>query len=86
MPRKKTIVLVLLILYIFVSTSSASLAQPGISISDEGISITASDDPQEVSTSIKLLLILTILTLLPSILIMMTSFIRIIIVLSFLRN
>ncbi|NLM75453.1 MAG: flagellar type III secretion system pore protein FliP [Clostridiaceae bacterium] len=86
MSGKKIFTLILLILLLIVSTSSATFAQPGISISDEGISITASDDPQEVSTSIKLLLILTILTLLPSILIMMTSFIRIIIVLSFLRN
>lgn len=83
MSGKKIFTLILLILLLIVSTSSATFAQPGISISDEGISITASDDPQEVSTSIKLLLILTILTLLPSILIMMTSFIRIIIVLSF---
>jgi len=85
MPGKKMF-LVLLIILLILHTSSAAFAQPGISISDEGISITSSDDPQEVSTSIKLLLILTILTLLPSILIMMTSFVRIIIVLSFLRN
>jgi len=85
MPGKKMF-LVLLIILLILHTSSAAFAQAGISISDEGISITSSDDPQEVSTSIKLLLILTILTLLPSILIMMTSFVRIIIVLSFLRN
>jgi flagellar biosynthetic protein FliP len=39
-----------------------------------------------VSTSIQILLILTVLSLAPSIVIMMTSFTRIIIVLSFLRN
>jgi flagellar biosynthetic protein FliP len=61
-------------------------AEPGISISDEGITITSTDDPEEISNSIKLLLYLTVLSILPSILIMMTSFTRIIIVLSFLRN
>ena len=43
-------------------------------------------DSGNMSDSIKLLLIFTILSLLPSILIMMTSFTRIVIVLSFMRN
>ncbi len=63
-----------------------AFAEPGISITDEGITITSSDDPEDVSNSIRLLLYLTVLSILPSILIMMTSFTRIIIVLSFLRN
>lgn len=50
------------------------------------VSIGTSSNPQDFSTSIKIVLLLTILTLAPSILIMMTSFTRIIIVLSFLRN
>jgi len=41
---------------------------------------------QDVATSIKILLVLTVLSLAPSIIIMMTSFTRIIIVLSFIRN
>ena len=67
-------------------TSSAAFAEPGISISEDGITINSTEEPQEISTSIKLLILLTVLSLLPSILIMMTSFIRIVIVLSFLRN
>lgn len=43
-------------------------------------------DPSNVSTSIKLMLLLTILSLAPSILILMTSFARIIIILSFVRT
>lgn len=43
-------------------------------------------DPQELVTNIKILLGLTVLTLAPAILIMMTSFTRIIIVLSFVRQ
>ena len=44
------------------------------------------DDPGEVSSALQILFLLTILTLAPSILIMTTSFARIIIVLSFLRQ
>lgn len=42
--------------------------------------------PQNVATTVQLLLILTVLSLAPAILIMMTSFTRIIIVLSFVRT
>ncbi|WP_144509245.1 flagellar type III secretion system pore protein FliP [Bacillus sp. FJAT-22090] len=43
-------------------------------------------DPSNVSTSIKLMLLLTVLSLAPSILILMTSFARIVIILSFVRT
>lgn len=46
-------------------------------------SITA---PSNIATSLQIVLLLTVLTLAPSILIMMTSFTRIVVVLSFLRN
>lgn len=51
-----------------------------------GFNVEPAATPQDVSTSIQILLILTVLSLAPSIIIMMTSFTRIIIVLSFLRN
>lgn len=44
------------------------------------------DNPTEVVSAVKLVLIMTVLTLAPAILIMMTGFTRIIIVLSFLRQ
>ncbi|MDC3414124.1 flagellar type III secretion system pore protein FliP [Aquibacillus sp. 3ASR75-11] len=53
---------------------------------DEFVNIFSSSDPQNVSTSVKLLLLLTVFSLAPSILILMTSFTRIIIVLSFVRT
>ena len=43
-------------------------------------------NPTNVSTSIKMLLLLTVLSLAPAILILMTSFARIVIVLSFVRT
>ncbi|MCM3759461.1 flagellar type III secretion system pore protein FliP [Alkalihalobacillus oceani] len=45
-----------------------------------------SDDPANVATTLQLLLVLTVLSLAPSILILMTSFTRIVIVLSFVRQ
>ncbi len=44
------------------------------------------DKPQEMAAALKLLLALSILSLAPALLIMLTSFTRIIIILSFLRN
>jgi flagellar biosynthetic protein FliP len=45
-----------------------------------------SSAPENVATSVKLLLLLTVLSLAPSILILMTSFTRVVIVLSFVRT
>ena len=86
MQKKKVVICLILTLLCFALLSTVALAAPGISISDDGITINSTDDPGEISASIKLLLILTVLSVLPSILIMMTSFTRIIIVFSFLRN
>ncbi|OCS84258.1 flagellar type III secretion system pore protein FliP [Caryophanon latum] len=53
---------------------------------NEFIGMFAESDPANVSTSVKLLLLLTVLSLAPSLLILMTSFLRIVIVLSFVRT
>ncbi|SET41325.1 flagellar biosynthetic protein FliP [Salinibacillus kushneri] len=52
----------------------------------EFVDFFSNSDPESVSTSVKLLLLLTVLALAPSILILMTSFARIVIVLSFVRT
>ncbi len=83
---KKRLIFIACVFFLMAVFCIGVYAEPGISISDEGITITSTDDPEEISNSIKLLLYLTVLSILPSILIMMTSFTRIIIVLSFLRN
>ncbi len=51
-----------------------------------GMSILWNNDEGNVSTPVRMLIVLTILSLAPSILIMMTSFVRIIIVLHFIRT
>jgi flagellar biosynthetic protein FliP len=61
---------------------AAAWAAPGINLNlDSG-----GNGKGQVSTSLQLLVLLTVLSLAPSILIMMTSFTRIIIVLGFVRN
>jgi len=59
----------------------AQVTAPGINLTLNQIS-----KPDDVVSVVKILLILTILTLAPSILIMMTSFTRLLIVLSFVRS
>ncbi len=46
----------------------------------------STENPQEIVSALKIIILLTVLTLAPAILIMMTSFTRIIIVLSFVRQ
>lgn len=53
---------------------------------NEFMSFFNTSDPDAVSTSVKLLLLLTVLSIAPSILILITSFTRIVIVLSFVRT
>ena len=57
-----------------------------IEIPKVGISITNAKAPKDVAATIQIFLLLTILTLAPAILMLMTSFTRIVIVLSFLRQ
>lgn len=51
-----------------------------------GVDIDKAASPKEYVDSIKLLILITVLTLVPSFLILMTSFTRIVVVLSFVRN
>ena len=62
---------------------AVSVAAPGITIID---SAPTADGGQSYSVTIKILLLMTALTLLPSALLMMTSFTRIVIVLAILRQ
>lgn len=61
-------------------------AQAGIAMPKIEIGLGQAKGPEQVSSSIQILLILTVLSLAPALLIMLTSFTRIIIVLSFTRS
>ncbi len=71
---------------IFMSLYAVSFAADALTIPKVNISVSPANNPKDVSTSIQVFLLLTILTLAPAIIIMMTPFTRIIIVLSFLRQ
>ncbi|MCX8130311.1 MAG: flagellar type III secretion system pore protein FliP [Clostridia bacterium] len=77
------ILIISIILIIFTSVSYADTTVPSFKF---GFDIEPSQNPKDVSTSVQILLMLTVLSIAPSILIMMTCFTRIIIILSFLRN
>ncbi len=76
---------VLVFLSLFIITSFAEAA-PLVPIPSISVGVEAASNPQDVALSLQILLTLTVLTLAPSILIMMTSFTRILVVLSFLRS
>lgn len=61
-------------------------AEDPISSLIPGIEIGSSEDPENVANTLKIILLITILSIAPAILVLMTSFTRIIIVLGFVRN
>ncbi len=74
----------LLILPLVLLISSNAWAQ--VTLPTVNLGFKTTDKPDEVVNAVKLILMLTVLTLAPAILIMMTGFTRIIIVMSFLRQ
>ena len=79
------------LLFIFIGFVLATLGAQlvhaqGLTLPNVNLGFKTTDDPKEVVSAIKILIVLTVLTLAPAILIMMTSFTRIIIVLSFVRQ
>ena len=76
-------ILAILLVSLIMTGCSADpkLAAPGVTLS-----VQPDGQPQEVTTGVQLLILLTVLTLAPAILILATSFTRIIIVLSMLRS
>ena len=86
------LVLVFIITYTFMNPTPVYASEISTEDADyrddtaNGIHITYNNDEGTMSASIRILLILTIITLAPSILVMLTSYTRIIIVLHFLRT
>ncbi|MCR1950170.1 MULTISPECIES: flagellar type III secretion system pore protein FliP [Clostridium] len=87
MSKKKKYLFMMLIALTLIFTFDKCVSAEPINVPNVNISVGGeSTSPQNYVDNIKLLIILTILTLLPSIIIMMTSFTRIIVVFSFLKN
>ncbi|MEW5924387.1 MAG: flagellar type III secretion system pore protein FliP [Candidatus Zixiibacteriota bacterium] len=64
-------------------TAGAAQAQ---AIPKVSVEVGQSDSPKDLSATLQIVLLLTVLTLAPSIILMMTSFVRIVVVLGFLRQ
>ena len=82
---KKIILCGCVVLCLFLAVGSVSESE-AIPLPNITLGLEDADDPEKVSSALQILVLLTILTLAPAILIMTTSFARIIIVLSFLRQ
>ncbi|MAV91236.1 MAG: flagellar biosynthetic protein FliP [Bdellovibrionaceae bacterium] len=74
-------ILTALIVVLIPIAANAQVTLPSVSLG-----LKSTNNPQEIVSAVKIILMLTVLTLAPAILIMMTSFTRIIIVLSFVRQ
>lgn len=80
------IILLVMITCIFGATKVYAAPQTTIPVPKVSISVDGANTPKDYVDNIKLLLLLTVLSVLPSIVVMMTSFVRIIVVLGFLRS
>lgn len=83
---KKRIKIIIISLIVVMILATTSYAEPSVSLFGKTVTLEDNSDPQNYVFSLQLLFILTILSLAPSILIMMTGFTRIVIVLGFIRS
>lgn len=82
----KNIKIVFILILILALTNNVVVAENNFSLLGRNVTVGNDNNPENYVFSLQLLFLLTILTLAPSILIMMTGFTRILIVLSFIRN
>jgi len=68
------------------SFAGTALAADAVGLPNVSLSVGGANSPQGVATAIQIVLLLTVLTLAPAILLMMTSFTRLVIVFSLLRQ
>lgn len=83
-PRRRTVFLILLVLLVGLLLSGCAtpeVAAPGVTLT-----LDSEGEPEQVSTGVQLLVLLTVLSIAPAVLLLMTSFTRIVIVLSLVRN
>lgn len=86
MTKKRLFTIFFVGLLVLLVTPKVYAANNNLPIPNVNISVDGANSPKEYVDNIKLLIMLTILTLLPSIIMMMTSFLRIVVVLSFLKS
>lgn len=68
------------------AAAAAATGQGGLPVPAVSVSVAPAGSPGQVTTSLQILLLLTVLSLAPAVLLLMTSFTRIVVVLSFART
>ena len=92
MLKNKNKILILLIIFLFLFRLDACFAAvrtdalSGIPLPSLQIGVTPADSPRDVALSLQILAVMTVLSLVPAILLMLTSFTRIVIVLGFVQR
>ncbi|NPA82062.1 MAG: flagellar type III secretion system pore protein FliP [Epsilonproteobacteria bacterium] len=71
---------------ILISLSLSLFAADTVTIPTVNLSLSAPNEPKDLVTSLNLIIVLTLLVLAPSLVLVMTSFLRLIVVFSFLRS
>ncbi len=84
--RKQLLIGLLLLSLMLITTGCAGANTVSTPSLEFGVQVGNSTDPQTVSNGLQILLLLTVLSLAPALLIMVTAFTRIVIVLSFVRS
>ena len=85
-PRENVITFIMVILLLTAIPSSSALAEPLPVLPTVQIGVGQAEEPEQVSNLLKILLLLTVLSLAPAILVMMTSFTRFAVVFSLVRH
>jgi flagellar biosynthetic protein FliP len=84
--KKYSKIIFLALLFVVFSSVSAKAAPASFNIPKVTLSVDGTKSPKEYVDNVKLLILLTSLTFIPAMLLLMTSFTRIVIVLGFVRN
>lgn len=84
--KQKLKIISIIFLLLFIASDAFSQNSQSIPFPKIGIDMGTADSPEEVSTTLQILLLMTILSLAPSIMIMTTSYLRLIIVFHFLKT
>ena len=77
---------IIVVAFVCYFNRGTALAQPVLPIPDINLNIGTAEEPQQMVGTLQLLLLLAVLSLAPAFMILVTSFTRIVIVLSFVRN
>jgi len=84
--KKSAFIKRLIITLLLLVAAGGMLHAANVTVPKIALSVNPAENPKDVAATLQIVLLLTILTLAPAILMLMTSFTRIIIVLSFLRQ